>query len=303
MIVCIGMQREQLWAEAPPVQRMSLVISPTFSNTRGAHASYPALLPLARPAPTLSPCLHHTPIPTLHRVAHGIGSQRRGTYHHPVPRRTEPPRRLESFANLRRVGRLGTNHPGACYRRPDRASSRTTRVWLPRRGWRRHQGTSLQQEGLGHLHLPRVHRSLPQPCRHRACPQRGGVGRAAATAQPARLVLTPHRPAVLPPFAATRWREVANHVRAAGGAAAKRGPSRSGPSFRGFRGCLRGAQRGAAADAAGGRTASCRVPDAFAWRCPAARSAAGRQAQAAAWSQAEVGAETAASAAGWPLAG
>jgi hypothetical protein len=72
------------WTEAPPVQRMSVAVR-TFANTGGAHASYSTVVSLARLAPPLRRRLHRTRLPTLHRVAHRTGPQRRRAHHHPVP--------------------------------------------------------------------------------------------------------------------------------------------------------------------------------------------------------------------------
>ena len=54
---------------------------------------------------------------------------------------------------------------------------------LSRLGRRRHQGPSLQPARLGDLHLPRVHRPLPQPGRHRPRPQLGRPRRLAPRAR------------------------------------------------------------------------------------------------------------------------
>ena len=92
---------------------------------------------------------------------------------------------LESFAEYGSWrADLVTRAPGPARRegpRPDLAR-------LPRLGRRRHQGPPHQQGRLGHLHLPRVHRPLPQPRHHRPAPQLGRPRGLAAQPRPARLV-------------------------------------------------------------------------------------------------------------------
>ena len=78
-------------------------------------------------------------------------------------------------------------------RRPPAALAR-----LPRLGRRRHQGPPQQPQRLGHLHLPRVHRPLPQPGHHRPGPQLGGPRGGAGEPRQTRLVPAYLRAALLP---------------------------------------------------------------------------------------------------------
>jgi hypothetical protein len=71
-------------------------------------------------------------------------------------------------------------------------------VRLHRLGRRRHQGPSFQPPRLGDLHLPRVHRPLPQSGRYRPRPQLGRPRRVAPRAGQAGVVPADRRPALLP---------------------------------------------------------------------------------------------------------
>ena len=97
---------------------------------------------------------------------------------------------LESFAEY---GSWNLPLPPVGHRPPPRPPARPHLARLPRLGRRRHQGPPHQQGRLGHLHLPRVHRPLPQPRQHRPRPQ---LGRPRAPCCP-----TPSQPARFLPVA------------------------------------------------------------------------------------------------------
>ena len=162
---------------------------------------------------------------------------------------------LESFAEYGgwHEGRVTYDLTRLVADRPGPALARLLRL-----GRRRHQGPSLQPARLGHLHLPRVHRPLPQPRQHRPRPQLGRPRRAAPRAGQAGLVPADHRPALLPQVAvagrARRHAGVPDQVRAGRRAAPRAGADRPRPQAPGrLRRRLRPAERGAAAGPARGR--------------------------------------------------
>ena len=123
---------------------------------------------------------------------------------------------------------------------------------LLRLGRRRHQGPSLQPARLGDLHLPRVHRPLPQSGRHRPRPQLGRPRRLAPRAGEAGVVPADLRPALLPRVAVAgrprRPAGVPDQVRAGRRAAPRAGADRRRPQAPGrLRRRLRPAERRAAA--------------------------------------------------------
>ena len=132
-----------------------------------------ALVHLASPARLLRLGLHPPRLPPLRRVDHRPGPQRRGAHHHPVRPGPGAARRLEGPGVLRRVRRLARRPRHPQPDPPGRDGPRPALARLPRLGRRRHQGPSQQPPRLGHLHLPRVHRPLPQPGHHRPGPQLG----------------------------------------------------------------------------------------------------------------------------------
>src|SRR4051794_19392604 len=131
---------------------------------------YSALVALASLAPPLPLRLYRPRLATLRRVDRRTGPQRRGAHTHPVPARPRPTRRLEGPGDLRRNGSLEPTAADALLRPAARHGPREPLAWLPRLGCGRYQGPSQQCRRLGHLHLPRVHRSLPQPGLDRASP-------------------------------------------------------------------------------------------------------------------------------------
>ena len=163
-----------------------------------------ALVHLASPAPLLRLGLHPARLPPLRRVGHRPGPQRRGAHHHPVGPGHRAARRLEGPGDLRRVRRLARRlrHPQPDP--PGRDGPRPDLARLPRLGRRRHQGPPQRPARLGHLHLPRVHRPLPQPGHHRPGPQLGRPRGLAPEPRPARLVPAHLRAALLPQVAVAR---------------------------------------------------------------------------------------------------
>ena len=91
-------------------------------------------------------------------------------------------------------------------------------------GRRRHQGPPLRRARLGHLHLPRVHRPLPQPGHHRPGPQLGLPRGTAPERRSARLVSARLRAALLPQV------PVARPVRRPPAARRRSAPSANWPS-------------------------------------------------------------------------
>ena len=163
---------------------------------------------------------------------------------------------LETFAEY------GAWHEGRVTRDLTRlVETAPGRIWhgYHRLGRRRHQGPSLQPARLGHLHLPRVHRPLPQPGHHRPGPQLGRPRRLAPRAGQARLVPADLRPALLPQVAvAGRPRRppgVPDQVRAGRRAAPRAGPARRRAAPGRLRRRLRPAERRPAAGPARGRRA------------------------------------------------
>ena len=102
---------------------------------------------------------------------------------------------LESFAEYG-CWNLSTLQWGVA-RRLDRLPNRAWHGYS-RLGRRRHQGPPQQPRRVGHLHLPRVHRPLPQPRQHGPRPQLGRPWGAGAQRGPARPLPARRQPAVLP---------------------------------------------------------------------------------------------------------
>ena len=213
---------------------------------------------------------------------------------------------LESFAEY------GAWHPDRVTRGLTRLVERAPGrhlVRLPRLGRRRHQGPSRRPPRLGHLHLPRVHRPLPQPGHHRAGPQLGRPGRACwrIPSKPAwflpisgRLYF---RKSQLPPPPGMAGPTVEFRTKCELAVELIRDQARyaRGPHLAIFDGgfALRSVVRPLVLPER--RRPADRVPHPAAARCPALRPAADGAAQGQARAEAEVGQAAAAAAAGGPL--
>ena len=153
---------------------------------------------------------------------------------------------------------------------------------LPRLGRRRHQGPPLRRTRLGHLHVPRVHRPLPEPGgdgtgeqlgrrRGLACGTR--TSRPGSCRSPGGFTSASRSCPSLPSGRPSAFRPSANCPSVA---------PRTRPALKGFapgrlRRRLRLAERGAAVGPARGRRAAGRVPDPAAAGRPAVRLAAEEQ--------------------------